>query len=719
MPGNLRKAPMATQLLPDETGYGVRPRPQAPASYPLGATPPPAAGSVIGRRPTVNMGAADVVPPTQLPAPQPSTAVQTVAPATAPPQGGEVINRRPTINMGPADVVQLPRVATAAAPAALPAVEAAGARFPVARAVGGAGAALGVGLEGKQVYDVATNPNSTGLDVANQAAQGVGRLSAAGAGAGAGAAAGSVLGPVGTAVGGIVGGGLGYLAADRAIAAGRSMVGTDPRAPAEQIAAATPAAPAAPTESGGAAFGIYPRPGSQFSTNTNDAALQRGVQATGPSTFVPAAAAAEPAAPVAQRFNNLTDPRSTQFQGGVNAPPAAPPPGGPIVPTTPALGVVPPAAAVASDPGLPLGVTRNGNSFSGANVGSAPGAGPGTLGSLEDTNARLARLETSNTGVPGAGLTVFDTAMDPNRNAGFNAESNLNTVRSRGAPPGRNGAQVFAQQVDAAQNPIQQRNAQAALTAKEAGETQRALIQERAVDARTRAQTTQQQEANAIDRARLGIDAIRAGNTGVPAGYRVKTDGTGLEPIPGGPADPNTPKGKNSLNDTQAKALQFGSRMQASEGILDRLAATGVNQPGLIKRGADAVGLGAAANWTQSAEQQQVEQAQRDFINAALRRESGAAIADSEFANARQQYFPQPGDSKEVIAQKRANRELATRGILAEVPESERRLAQVRDPAAAPAATAAAVPAGMSRQIGTSGGKPVYEDAQGRRFIGG
>ncbi|MCY1237536.1 hypothetical protein D9M72_502380 [compost metagenome] len=236
-------------------------------------------------------------------------------------------------------------------------------------------------------------------------------------------------------------------------------------------------------------------------------------------------------------------------------------------------------------------------------------------------------------------------------------------------------------------NPIQQRNAAAALAAREAGETQRSLIQERVAEARTRAQTAQQQEANSIDRARLGIDAIRAGQAGVPAGYRWKADGSGgLEPIPGGNADPNTPRGKNTLNDTQAKALQFGSRMQASEGILDRLAATGVNQPGLIKRGADAVGLGAAANWTQSAEQQQVEQAQRDFINAALRRESGAAIADSEFANARQQYFPQPGDSAEVIAQKKLNRELATRGILAEVPDSDRRLLQVRGADAAKAA---------------------------------
>ena len=72
-----------------------------------------------------------------------------------------------------------------------------------------------------------------------------------------------------------------------------------------------------------------------------------------------------------------------------------------------------------------------------------------------------------------------------------------------------------------------------------------------------------------------------------------------------------------------------------------------------------------------------MEQSQRDFVNAVLRRESGAAISNSEFDNARQQYFPQIGDDDKVIEQKRRNRELATRGILAEVPDSEKRVQQV------------------------------------------
>ena len=66
-----------------------------------------------------------------------------------------------------------------------------------------------------------------------------------------------------------------------------------------------------------------------------------------------------------------------------------------------------------------------------------------------------------------------------------------------------------------------------------------------------------------------------------------------------------------------------------------------------------------------------MDQAQRDFINAVLRRDSGAAINDREFANARQQNSVQPGDSQEVIAQKRANRERRTRTMLAKVPNYE------------------------------------------------
>lgn len=124
------------------------------------------------------------------------------------------------------------------------------------------------------------------------------------------------------------------------------------------------------------------------------------------------------------------------------------------------------------------------------------------------------------------------------------------------------------------------------------------------------------------------------------------------------------------LNDTQSKALLFGSRMRESNTVLSELekAGTTTSFPG-ARAG---YGIGATVNAISSAQQQQLEQAKRDFVNAVLRRESGAVIADSEFANAEKQYFPQIGDSKEVIKQKARNRQLAIDGILAEVPEGKR-----------------------------------------------
>ncbi len=54
--------------------------------------------------------------------------------------------------------------------------------------------------------------------------------------------------------------------------------------------------------------------------------------------------------------------------------------------------------------------------------------------------------------------------------------------------------------------------------------------------------------------------------------------------------------------------------------------------------------------------EQQAGQAMKNFITAKLRKESGAAISQSEFDDARSVYFPQYGDSSEVIKQKENTR---------------------------------------------------------------
>lgn len=62
---------------------------------------------------------------------------------------------------------------------------------------------------------------------------------------------------------------------------------------------------------------------------------------------------------------------------------------------------------------------------------------------------------------------------------------------------------------------------------------------------------------------------------------------------------------------------------------------------------------------------QKFNQAKRNFVNAVLRNESGAVISPSEFDNADKQYFPQPGDTPEVLAQKAKNRDLVTSNMFA------------------------------------------------------
>lgn len=143
----------------------------------------------------------------------------------------------------------------------------------------------------------------------------------------------------------------------------------------------------------------------------------------------------------------------------------------------------------------------------------------------------------------------------------------------------------------------------------------------------------------------------------VPSGYR-SAQGGNLEAIPGGPADPNKPMPARAYRPTtdQANAAGFFDRMKASNAVLSdpnvTQAAMSFGQ-GLMNRAP--LGLG---NYMTSPEYQKYDQASRDFVNAILRKESGAAISESEFQNARIQYFPQPGDTPEKIAQKAKNREI-------------------------------------------------------------
>jgi hypothetical protein len=444
-----------------------------------------------------------------------------------------------------------------------------------------------------------------------------------------------------------------------------------------------------PEASGGAVFGVFPKPRSQFSTNVNDAALQRGVVATSPTSFAPApdastlvpytspagagrgvvnppdASLATPAPAANQAVARALDNAPANADAIAAAPtvdnrtksPNAPEP------------LVPDAAAKA-DPNLPSGVTRDGNNFSGSNIG-APSVNAAAqlsavpqaaLGSMADTERQLANLRASNADTSQRGFSGVlggsTLGLSGDARQQFFDEAALRTAAAKGSWSPRRGYQGDETAVAAALVPINARAALAQTNAKDMGDTQRALLAERGLDARSRLADTRSVSEIAINQQRLGLEGKKvaldsarddraaaaaapkaaaevrkatlqnviadpnstpaqrqeaaqqvAGMEGreltgnkPPVGYQTLPNGT-LTYIKGGPADPDTPKGKNNLTDTQGKALQFGSRMQASGEILDRLAAGGVTTS--VPGSRAGYGVGAVVSALQPEERQQ------------------------------------------------------------------------------------------------------------------
>jgi hypothetical protein len=122
---------------------------------------------------------------------------------------------------------------------------------------------------------------------------------------------------------------------------------------------------------------------------------------------------------------------------------------------------------------------------------------------------------------------------------------------------------------------------------------------------------------------------------------------------------PVTPPKPVQMTEGQSNAALYADRMREADAIIAANEKAGMSVGG---RALEAV-PGGVGNFLQADDYQLFEQARRNFINAVLRRESGAVIADTEFANAEKQYFPRPGDSEAVLKQKAANRRSAIEGI--------------------------------------------------------
>ena len=123
--------------------------------------------------------------------------------------------------------------------------------------------------------------------------------------------------------------------------------------------------------------------------------------------------------------------------------------------------------------------------------------------------------------------------------------------------------------------------------------------------------------------------------------------------------EPETPE---KLTSSQRLAAGFAQRTTVSGRILSEL---GDQFIGFLSRG-----VGIVPQGLRGEDRQRFDQATEDFINATLRRESGAAIAPSEFVSANSQYIPQVGDKEAVLEQKRKNREVISASLQLEAGEA-------------------------------------------------
>jgi hypothetical protein len=176
---------------------------------------------------------------------------------------------------------------------------------------------------------------------------------------------------------------------------------------------------------------------------------------------------------------------------------------------------------------------------------------------------------------------------------------------------------------------------------------------------------------NKLSRERLDMEKS------APKGQIIQTDqGTMIVDPRSGTAQPVTGPGGKPLvgagkapTEFQGKSAAFGARADLADktitGLTGKYSPVAINSKMAVESTPLIGGIiGAATNkMALSQNDQKAEQAQRDFVNAILRQESGAVISDTEFDNARKQYFPQPGDGSEVIAQKAKNRKTAIEGL--------------------------------------------------------
>jgi hypothetical protein len=149
----------------------------------------------------------------------------------------------------------------------------------------------------------------------------------------------------------------------------------------------------------------------------------------------------------------------------------------------------------------------------------------------------------------------------------------------------------------------------------------------------------------------------RVGGVKAPSGMQITTNPDGTVSVTQGPV------GHGKLTEGQAKDMVFVTRATGALPIVDKLGDKLASLPQYAASHMPGVG-----NYFKTADYQRAEQAGKEFLQAILRKDTGAAITKEETAEYGTVYLPQPGDSTAVLAQKKASRNRAVQAIQLGLP---------------------------------------------------
>lgn len=120
--------------------------------------------------------------------------------------------------------------------------------------------------------------------------------------------------------------------------------------------------------------------------------------------------------------------------------------------------------------------------------------------------------------------------------------------------------------------------------------------------------------------------------------------------------------GEKPYTEAETTSASFANRMSKAENLIGNVMSQGYDPTS--ERDIYGGSIPLIGNYITTPQGKLYRQAQEDWVRAKLRKESGAVIGADEMADEIKTYFPQPGDTQAVIAQKEQARKTAVNNLI-------------------------------------------------------